>query len=138
MVEFLKLITRLINYSHDQIVDFMRACGFGLTDKDLHFIVIAIVGIFIFACVQFLFKFLAKYSITAISFVYTFTVLVVIVFAIEIQQKITGSGNMEFADILYGIYGFLSIFAIYLIIRGIIFGVGKLIEYCKKRKGKKK
>ena len=51
-----------------------------------------------FVVVQFLFRFLSKWSITVISFIYTLTVLLVIVFAIEIQQKITGRGNMEFAD----------------------------------------
>ncbi|MGL5354377.1 MAG: hypothetical protein ACRDA5_13835, partial [Clostridium sp.] len=53
----------------------------------------------------------------AISFIYTFTVMIVIVFAIEIQQKLTNRGNMEFADIAYGIYGFLYIFAIYVVLK---------------------
>ena len=77
----------------------------------------AIIGISIFAITQFIFEKLAKYSITAISFIYTFTVMIVIVFSIEIQQKLTHRGNMEFADIAYGIYGFLYIFAIYLVIK---------------------
>lgn len=138
MVELFKLITNIINYSHNQIVDFIRTRGYNLTDKDLHFIVIALAGIIIFALVQMLFKFLSKYSITAISFIYTFTVLVVIVFAIEIQQKITGSGAMEFADIVYGLYGFLCVFCVYLLIRGIVFAIKKIVqmgkEKCKKNK----
>lgn len=74
----------------------------------------AIIGIIIFAITQLVFKKLAQYSITAISFIYTFTIMIVIVFAIEIQQKLTNRGNMEFADIAYGLYGFLYAFAIYL------------------------
>ncbi len=50
----------------------------------------------------------------AISFIYTFTVLVVFVFAIEIEQKLTGRGNMEFQDIVEGLWGFIVAFAIYL------------------------
>ena len=60
------------------------------------------------------FKYLVRYSLTAISFIYTFTVLVVLVFAIEIGQKLTGRGNMEFQDIVEGLWGFLVAFAIYL------------------------
>jgi hypothetical protein len=111
--------------------------GYNLNDKELHFIVIAIAGIIIFACVHLAFKFISKYSITAISFIYTFTVLVVIVFAIEIQQKITGSGAMEFADIVYGLYGFLCTFAVYLFIRGSIFATKKIIKHYKEKSKKK-
>lgn len=133
MLELLKLFTSIINYAHDAIVNFVRARGYNLTDKDLHFIIIALMGLTIFICVQILFKFLSKYSITAISFIYTFTVLVVIVFAIEIQQKLTNRGNMEFADIVYGLYGFLCIFAVYLLIKGVIWAVKKGIGYYKNR-----
>ncbi len=40
-----------------------------------------------------------------------FTLIVVITFAIEIGQKITNTGNMEFADILFGITGFVIMYA---------------------------
>ena len=89
MVALLKLIANIMNYAHDQIAEFIYSNGYNLTDKDLHFIVIAIAGALIFTFIQIFFKFISKYSITVISFIYTFTVLVVIVFAIEIQQKIT-------------------------------------------------
>lgn len=133
MLELLKYISKILNLSHDLIAEMFKVFGFSFTDKQLHFIVIAMIGITIFAFVQMTFKFLSKYSITAISFIYTFTVLVVIVFAIEIQQKITNSGNMEFADILYGLYGFLSIFAVYLFIRGVVFAIKKIIKMCKEK-----
>lgn len=80
----------------------------------------AIIGISIFAVTQFIFKKLARYSITAISFIYTSTVMLVVVFAIEIQQKLTNRGNMEFADIVYGLYGFIYVFLIYLVIKLIV------------------
>lgn len=133
MVQLFKLLARIIDLCHDQIVDMFHTFGLHLSDKDLHFVIIGLAGIAIFIGTQILFKWLSKYSITAISFIYTFTVLVVIVFAIEIEQKITGSGNMEFADVLYGLYGFLFLFAVYLFIKAII-AVIKKIRAKKKQK----
>ena len=88
----------------------------------------ALIGIVIFAFTQIIFKKLSKYSITAISFIYTLTVMVVIVFAIEIQQKITNRGNMEFADIAYGLYGFLYIFLVYLLFKFILLAIKMLYK----------
>ena len=55
-----------------------------------------------------------------ISFFYVLTVIIVIAFAIEIGQGVTGSGAMEFDDIMYGLFGFLFFFAIFAIIRGVV------------------
>lgn len=125
MVELLKLIASLINDLHDKVLDIVGIAGYPLNDKQLHFIFMAIIGILIFAFTQIVFKKLAKYSITAISFIYTFTVMVVIVFVIEIQQKLTNRGNMEFADIVYGLYGFIYVFLIYLLIKLIVLAIKK-------------
>ena len=133
MVRLLKLFADIIDYSHATIINFIEARGYNLTDKDLHFIIIALIGIILFACVHIFFNFLSKYSITAISFIYTFTVLVVIVFVIEIEQKLTGNGTMDFADIAYGLYGFLCMFAGYLLIRGALWAVKRLLAYYKNK-----
>ena len=87
---------------------------------------------------QVVFKMLSKWSITAISFIYTFTVIVVIVFAIEIQQKITGRGNMEFLDAVIGLWGFLLFFGIYLTIRLLVFGVKRMLTYFNGKNNNKK
>lgn len=137
MVEILKLTARYINDLHDKVLDIVSIAGYQLNDKQLHFIFMALIGIIIFAFTQIIFKKLSKYSITAISFIYTLTVMVVIVFAIEIQQKITNRGNMEFADIAYGLYGFLYIFFIYLLIKFTIIAIKKLYKkYSKQAKRK--
>ena len=136
MVVLLKLIANIINDLHDKVLDIVDIAGYSLNDKQLHFIFMAIIGITIFGVTQILFKKLAKYSITAISFIYTLTVMIVIVFAIEIQQKLTNRGNMEFADIAYGLYGFIYIFCIYLFIRLIIFSIEKLFKKLKRKKHK--
>lgn len=126
MVELLKLTANFINDLHDKVLDIVIIGGYSLNDKQLHFIFMAIIGIIIFGFTQVIFKWLSKYSITAISFIYTLTVMIVIVFAIEIQQKLTNRGNMEFADIAYGLYGFIYIFCIYLFIKLIIILIKKL------------
>jgi len=92
-----------------------------LTDKELHFWVIGAVGMIIFLLTDAFFKRIAQWGISAISFVYTFTVLLVIAFGLEIQQDLTGRGNMEFKDIVYGLWGFIAIFAAYLCVKIVIF-----------------
>lgn len=114
MSSMLKFITSVMNFFHDNLVRLTHALGLNVNDKQLHFLVIGLLGIILFLAVNKLFKYLIRYSLTAISFIYTFTILVVLVFAIEIEQKITGRGHMEFQDIVEGLWGFLVAFAIYL------------------------
>lgn len=126
MGDFIKLIVAIVNELHDIVIGIMYGMGFSVTDKDLHFWVIGLMGMGGFVVVQFLFRLLSKWSITAISFIYTITVVLVIVFAIEIQQKITGRGNMEFADAVVGLQGFVVLFLVYLAIRLLVMGVKSL------------
>ncbi|PLR91231.1 hypothetical protein [Bacillus sp. T33-2] len=115
MKEAIKLIAEFVNPLHDVPVVLSGALGFNLSDKDLHFWVIGVIGLVLFVMTEVIFKMLAKWSTTSIAFIYTVTVLLVIVFAIEIQQKITGRGNMEFADITIGLYGFFALALLYLL-----------------------
>ena len=120
MTKILKLIVATTNELHDFLINFSSVFGLDLNDKQLHFIVIAIIGMFIYIIVNKLFKVLAKYSISILSFIYTFTVLVVIVLGIEVEQKLTKRGNMEFADIVAGLWGFIVVFTIYIVIYNLI------------------
>lgn len=126
MVEIIKILMDATNDIHDAILESSKLSH--LNDKQLHFILIGIIGMIIFAATHILFKWLSKHSITAISFIYTMTVLIVIVFVIEIQQKLTGRGKMEFEDILAGLYGFLYLFAIYLFIRLCVYLAKMIID----------
>ncbi len=101
-------------------------------DKDMHFIVMAVLGMILFFMVHFVFKRLAKWSITAISFIYVFTVMTVLGFAIEIGQKITGTGDMDFQDVVAGLYGVLAFFAVYTVYRLIVLLVRHLMRGRKK------
>lgn len=128
MKEIILIVAEIINTMHDIILDLSIFLGLDVTDKDLHLWIFGMLGIFIFACTHAFFKYLSKFGITAISFVYTLTVMVVIVFAIEIQQQLTGRGQMEFDDAVMGLWGFLLFFAAYLILKGAIKGIQYLIN----------
>lgn len=101
-------------------------------DKDMHFIVMAVLGMILFFMVHFVFKRLAKWSITAISFIYVFTVMTVLGLAIEIGQRITGTGDMDFRDVVAGLYGVLAFFAVYTVYRLIVLLVRHLMRGRKK------
>lgn len=120
MKELLYGIVGVIAQIHTFIMNLNDEKGSSFTDKELHFLVIGILGIAMVFVLYPLFKFLANTGHTmVIAFLYVITVLVVITFAIEIGQGITGTGVMEFDDIVYGIGGFLAMFFVFIIIRGI-------------------
>ena len=126
MKDVILFLAEIVDAFHDLFLYLSEAFGLGLSDKDLHFWIIGFFGFISFVLVHIAFKMLSKWSITAISFIYTFTMVLVFVFAIEIQQGITGSGNMEFHDAAISIVGFLVFFGVYLFIKGFVFGVKKL------------
>ncbi|OCA88280.1 hypothetical protein A8F94_10810 [Bacillus sp. FJAT-27225] len=128
MKEFILFVAEIVNGIHDIINSYALGAGWELTDKDLHLYVFGILGIFSFLIVHLVFKTLAKYSITAISFIYTFTVMLVIVFSIEIQQKITGRGEMDFNDAVISLWGFLLFFGIFLLLKGLWLSTKKFIR----------
>ncbi|MCM3602233.1 hypothetical protein M3175_15935 [Robertmurraya korlensis] len=121
MKDFIFILTNIVNHFHDLIMEMAESAGLNLTDKDLHLWVFGIIGIISFFLVHVIFKFLATFSITAISFIYTFTIMLVLVFAIEIQQKITGRGQMEFDDAVISLWGFILFFAGFLIVTDVLF-----------------
>ncbi|HLR68922.1 hypothetical protein [Virgibacillus alimentarius] len=127
MRELIKLMANRMNDIHDILVD---TFGVHMTDKELHFWVIGIIGIITYFIVYFCFKIIEKmqWSITILSFIYTFTVMVVLVFAIELQQAITNRGNMEFADAVMGLWGYLVFFLVYIVAAFIIYTIIKLFK----------
>ena len=120
MENFLYLIVSLIARIHNSILTINDQSQYAFNDKELHLIVMGIMGILLIFIIHPIFKWLSDSGhIMVVSFFYVFTVIIVITFAIEIGQKVTNTGNMEFADICYGIFGFLAAFAVFMIIRGI-------------------
>lgn len=118
-----------IAYIHEKILSINDSGSFFLTDKQLHFLVIGLLGLLMIFIVYPIFKSLAENGHTmVIAWIYVFTVIIVITFAIEIGQWYSGSGVMELADVAYGIVGFLVIFLAFAIVRAIYHAILRLIR----------
>ena len=124
--------TMIVAQIHESLMHLNDNFELYFGDKDMHFIVMAVLGMILFFMVHFVFKRLAKWSITAISFIYVFTVMTVLGFAIEIGQKITGTGDMDCQDVVAGLYGVLAFFAVYTVYRLIVLLVRRLMRGRKK------
>lgn len=72
---------------HNYILSLNDAYEKNFTDKQLHFLVIGIIGMLILVIIYPLFKILSENHILAIAFIYVFTVIVVITFAIEMDRS---------------------------------------------------
>lgn len=92
-----------------------------LSDKQLHFVIIGLLGIVMLLVIYPLFKWMAKKHLTVlISWFYVFTVLVVITFAIEIGQWYSHTGQMDFNDILAGLVGYFAMSFIFILVVAIV------------------
>ena len=118
MKELLYGIVELLAKIHSYLLRFNDAYEYNFSDKELHFLVIGILGMMFIFVVYPVFKWLAKHDhVMVIAWIYVFTLIIVITFAIEIGQKVTNTGNMEFADIVFGVVGFIVMFFIFAVIR---------------------
>ena len=122
--DWLYKIVSGIAYIHDSIWHYVGTLPLNLTDKDLHFIVFGLFGLALLLLALPLFRLLTrlgKYGLMA--WLFTFSTVLMICFAVEIGQYITKTGSLQFSDIVYGIYGFLAVSAIvgllYLLVRAI-------------------
>lgn len=129
MSEFLYFIMEIIAKFHTRLLSLNDAYEYNFTDKELHFIVIGVIGMAMIFVIYPIFKWLAKNEhIMTITWIYVFTLIIVLTFAIEIGQKVSNTGAMEFADIMFGIVGFLIMFIIFVIIREIFHWIVSLFR----------
>ncbi len=120
MKEFLYLIVEFVTKIHNRLLRLNDSFEYDFTDKELHYLIIGALGMAMIFVVYPLFKWLARTGhVMVISWIYVFTLIIVITFAIEIGQRITNTGHMEFADIVFGVMGFISFFIIFIAIRAI-------------------
>lgn len=129
MKEFLYWIVGMLADAHEAILQLNNSIEYTFNDKELHFLVIGIVGMVMFLIIHPIVRFLAKrgYEIV-ISWSYTMTLILVLTFGIEIGQKVTNTGSMEFADIVFGVAGFILMFLVYLLVSLLFLGIRKLIR----------
>lgn len=134
MKEFLYASMRVVAAIHEKIMMLNDAYETNFSDKDLHFLVIGLLGLAMVFVVYPLFCHLAKKNrIMTITWIYVFTVIIVITFAIEIGQKISKTGNMDFGDIMYGVVGFLAMFVGFCLVRAVYHGIRKLIRHLQEK-----
>jgi len=128
---FLYAIVEEIAKIHSKILHWNDAFEMNFTDKELHFLVIGVLGLMMVFVIHPIFQWLAmKKHVMVITWIYVFTLIIVITFAIEIGQKITNTGAMEFADIMFGLVGFLVMFGIFAIFRALFM---KIYKYFRKK-----
>lgn len=129
MKEILYRMVGWIAKIHTRLLEINDAYEYNFSDKQLHFLVIGVLGMAMIFAVYPLFKWLArKNHVMIIAWIYVFTMILVITFAIEIGQKVTNTGSMEFADIVFGVLGFALFFLIFSVVRGIYHCIMKWLK----------
>ena len=115
------LLIDIIYKTHTYFLSMNDSFEAQLSDKQLHFLIIGLLGIGMLLVIYPLFKWMAKKNLTVlISWFYVITVLVVITFAIVIGQWYSHTGEMDFNDILAGLVGYFAMSFIFLLVVAII------------------
>ena len=133
MGEFVYSMIRIVTEIHTKILSWNNGYEGTFTDKQLHFWVIGIVGMALLLVIYPLFALLAKHHILVVAWLYVFTLMVVMAFAIEIGQGYTGTGVMDSEDIVSGLSGFMYLFVIFAIIKIVCASIFKLTKVFRKR-----
>ena len=118
MSKYLHMLVAWASRIHGYILSLNDSFEYNFSDKELHFLVIGAVGLMLILLVYPVFKLLANHNrVLAITWIYVLTVLLVLTFAIEIGQSITGTGTMEFGDVVAGLGGFFAVTAAIIVLR---------------------
>lgn len=140
MTSALRTLLAWVSRAHSYILTLNDHFETNFTDKELHFLVIGAIGLMVILLVYPVFKLLANHNkVLAITWIYALTVLVVLTFAIEIGQRFTGSGTMDFQDVVAGMGGFFAVTAVIVVLQLLLWmvrSVVKLIRGAGRRKRK--
>lgn len=126
IARLLDLFVRGIARIHEHILALNDSSELFLSDKELHFIVMGAVGMALLLVIYPLFLLLSKRHVLAIAWIYVFTVLVMLSFAIEIGQGLSDTGTMDMRDVISGLAGFLALFFVFALLRALfraVFGL---------------
>ncbi|MDE6925653.1 MAG: hypothetical protein K2P59_10420 [Acetatifactor sp.] len=128
MERALYAIVEMIARVHSYLLKMNDSYEYNFSDKELHFLIIGAMGMLMIFVVHPVLKWLVRTDhIMVISWIYVFTLIIVITFAIEIGQRVTHTGVMEFADIMFGVVGFIFMFLVFSVIRAIYHAVLRLM-----------
>ena len=108
----------LVTYMHGKILGINDSNELFLSDKELHFYTVAVFGVILLFCLYPLFKYMVKRNKTMlITWLFVFLFLVGFTLLIEVGQKLTGTGDMDYLDTVAGLMGFVLASIIILVIR---------------------
>lgn len=135
MSKYLHILVAWVTRAHNTIMSLNDSFEYNFSDKEMHFLVIGAMGLMLILLVYPLFKLLANRNrVLAITWIYVLTVLVVVSFAIEIGQSITGTGTMEFGDVVAGMGGFFAVTAVIAALHFMLWTVKSIIKLARSRK----
>ena len=138
MKTLLKALIDVFNFFHRFFTSLSNEFSFGLNDKELHFYVIGFIFLIAYIVIHPIFVKLSKVSVKLISFIYVFTLCLVVSIAIEVAQFQSRSGNMDIADVAWSMFGFLAMFSALEVIKFVLKSISKLIKETFEERNKKR
>ncbi|MGM9958597.1 MAG: hypothetical protein ACI32B_05045 [Erysipelotrichaceae bacterium] len=113
-------VVSLVTYMHGRILGINDSNELFLSDKELHFYTVAVFGVILLFCLYPLFRYMVKRNKTLlITWIFVFVFLVGFTLLIEVGQKLTGTGDMDYLDTVAGLMGFIVASVVLLIVREI-------------------
>ena len=135
MLKYLRMLVAWMARAHSAILSLNDSFETNFSDKELHFLVIGGIGLMLILLVYPLFKWLANRGrVLAITWIYAITVLVVVTFGIEIGQGVTGTGDMDFGDIVAGMGGFFAVTAVIVALHLLTWTIRTIVEMARRRR----
>jgi len=135
MQRYLRILVGWVARAHDYILSFNDTFETGFSDKELHFLVIGAIGLLLILAIYPVFRLLANHNrVLAITWIYVLTVLLVLTFAIEIGQRFSGSGTMEFGDVVAGMGGFFAVTAVIVVLHLLLWMVKSIAKAVRRRR----
>ena len=129
MSKYLHMLVAWVTRCHNMILSLNDSFEYNFSDKEMHFLVIGAIGLALILLIYPIFKLLANRNrVLAITWIYVLTVLVVLTFAIEIGQSITGTGTMDFDDVVAGMSGFFAVTAVIVTLHLLLWMVRGLVR----------
>ena len=129
MARYLRMLVAWLSRAHNYILTLNDRFEYSFSDKELHFLVIGAIGLALILLVYPVFRLLANHNrVLAITWIYVRTVLLVLTFAIEIGQRITGSGTMDFSDVVAGMGGFFAVTAVIVVLHLLLWTVKSIVK----------
>lgn len=138
MAKYLHMLVAWMTRAHNYIMTLNDSFETNFSDKELHFLVIGAMGLGLIMLVYPVFKWLSNRNrVLAITWIYALTVLTVVTFAIEIGQRITGTGDMDFGDIVAGMGGFFAVTVVICALHFIAWAARSLFSLGKEQRRKR-